>query len=163
MQELELVNYRCPGSETIRSISRLPRNEAMTAARALYAQSPCSAHRRFGPDFPGYLDARLEIEAWLYERFLAIGGQPETAHPLYFAVQNCDSLRRNFANSREYRVKLSQIDPRKVSFTWGDNMAQRERDALRPPFLLDDLLREINGNENAASFFERVSMRYACI
>ena len=135
----------------------------MAAARELYAQNPCPAHRRFGPDFPGYFDYRLEIEAWLYERFVALGGQPETAHPLYFAVQSCDSLRRNFADSREYRVKLSRIDPRKVSFTWGDSMAQRERDALQPPFLLCDLQRELQQSGDAASFFERVAKQYACI
>ncbi len=161
--ELELVNYRCPGIEPMRSITRLSQEEASAAAKALYEQSSCPAHRRFGPDFPGYFSYRLEIESWLYEHFLALGGEPETEHPLYFAVQSCDSLRRNFADSQEYRIRLSDIDPRKVSFTWGDSMAQRERGTLKPPFLLDDLQRLLRESGDVAQFLENAQKDYACI
>ena len=63
-----------------------------------------------------------------------LGGKPETRHPFYFALQYCENLYRNFDKGEEVRLNLEDIDSADVSFTFGDSMAQLERNAEKPLF-----------------------------
>lgn len=149
---LTLVNYRHSSSAPLKSITQLPEREAFEVAKALSARSECFAHRRFGADFPMYYEHRLRTEEWLYAQFVELGGAPETRHPYYFALERCESLKRNFECGQEIRLPLDIIDDKHVSFTYGDSVAVMNEPIRKPPFLKAELLARIDecgGDVNA--------------
>ncbi len=161
---LFLVNYRCNGVEPLRSITRLARDEALKVAAELYALNQCSAHRRFGPDFPNYFDFHLKTEKWLYESFIALGGKPVKAHPLYFALECCESLKRNFGSSEELRIPLSGIDEAHVSFTFGDSVAISEHpESRKPVFTKRELHKAIDAAGGIDIYLKEINKAYPCI
>ncbi len=162
--DLFLVNYRHSGSEPLKSITQLPRDDAFRVAEKLYGQSQCYAHRRFGPDFTSYYEYRLKVEQWLYDSFLQLGGKPQTRHPFYFVLQYCDAFCRNFGESVEVRLPLQDIDPSDISFTFGDSMAQMETSAMEPLFLRDTLYESIRSCDNDVDrFLASIRDPYVCI
>jgi hypothetical protein len=72
IDDIYLVNYRHAASEPLKSIMQLPKENAFEVAQELYKNSSCRAHRRFGPDFEFYYTYRLEVEKWLYEKFVSV-------------------------------------------------------------------------------------------
>ena len=82
-----LINYRNTNSCQCKSITELPLSEAKAVAEHLYQNSPCRAHRRFGPNFAQYYADRHKVEQWLFDNFKNSGGNPQSKHPLYFVFQ----------------------------------------------------------------------------
>ena len=84
---------------------------------------------RFGEVFPGcrfdtgYPELRERTEAELRRLFLMKGGRPETEHPYYMVLGNCD---RWFKGEKGFRasicIPLEDFDPSCVSFTYGDSI-----------------------------------------
>ena len=148
MDRIYLVNYRHRNCEPMKSITQLPREEAFQLAAKLYEDNPCSAHRRFGPDFPVYYSFRLKTEEWLYDHFIALGGKPKTKHPYYFALQQCESLKRNFGFGEEYRLGLDLIDETDISFTFGDSIKQMNSPQRIDPFMKPQLLQYLSRFDN---------------
>ena len=162
--ELYLVSYRHFKSEPFKSITQLSEDEAFALAKKLYENSSCPAHKRFGPDFAQYYPHRLMTEKWLYERFKALGGKPQTEHPYYFAFHHCENLYTNFDSGVVTKIKLSDIDISDVSFTFGDSIAQMNRQSNPEPFLKDKLIKYISEfDHHVESFLESVIPRYVCI
>ena len=162
--KLFLVNYRHSKSDPLKSITQLPEQEAFTVAKKLYDESPCRAHRRFGPDFVYYYPHRLKTEQWLYERFLAIGGQPQTEHPFYFALHYCENFNVNFDFGKTTKINLNDIDIFDVSFTFGDSVAKMDSPDRKDPFLKDKLLEYINQFDNdVEKFLDSIKEQYVCI
>ena len=140
---MNLVHYYHAGSTPLRSISRLPKEEAFALARSLHETHPCIAHKRFSEArMDWYWERRLNAERQLHEEFIALGGKPETEHPIYFALQGggvIDNLYRNFDEAKTIAVPLSSIDPACLSFTYGDSVALYDHPARRGPFMKDSL------------------------
>jgi hypothetical protein len=161
--ELFLVNYRQNDSVPLKSIMQLPKEEAFKTAEKLYNQSQCRAHKRFGPDFPKYYEARLQTEKWLYDSFILLGGKPQTKHPFYFVLQSCENFNRNFDYGKQIRLNTKDIDPSHISFTLGDSMAQMYAGSLQPLFLMETLYEQINSYDHINKFLEYVKDQYVCI
>jgi len=160
---ITLVNYAHTKCTPMKSITQLPEAEAFELAAQLYTESPCRAHRRFGPDFQYYYPHRLKTEKWLHEHFLALGGEPETEHPFYFALHNCESLDRNFEYGTQTQLTLSDIDPRHISFTFGDSIAVMDSPDRREPFTKDDLYTHIAAHGGVEPFLDSIKNKYDCI
>ena len=159
--DLVLVNYHHSDSTPLKSITQLPYAEARKIADKLYENSQVRAHRRFGPDFPQYYEYRLEVEAWLYERFLKRGGKPDIKHPYYFVVQTSDMLRDCFEDCRETTIPLSKIPDEYVSFTLGDSMAQSEQDSLNNMLTKAELLNRLKEYDNDIDrFITEMNQKY---
>lgn len=164
MNGLYLVNYRRAGVEPLRSIMHLPKEQAFAVAEKLYAKSSCPAHRRFGPDFPGYYAYRIKVEQWLYSHFTDKGGRPETEHPLYFVLERCDSLYRHFEQGEQTRILLDDIDPSLVSFTQGDSMAQMEKGRLENLMTKDELMARIHAcGDDVNRYLDSIKEPYLCV
>lgn len=146
--KLFLVHYRHSDSVPCKSITQLPYEEAKIIADRLYKQSQCRAHRRFGPDFPGYYQYRLQLEEQLYNSFLSVGGKPEIKHPYYFVLQSSEMLSDCFENCTETRIDLDFIKEEYISFTFGDSMARNEKGTQISVFTKADLLRQLAGYDN---------------
>lgn len=119
---LYLINYRNTNSYQCKSITELPFLEAKSVADRLYQNSPCVAHRRFGPNFAQYYDDRQKVEQWLYDNFKKSGGKPKAKHPLYFVVQYTEKPVFDFGDSQAVQLNLNDIADEDVSFSLGDSM-----------------------------------------
>lgn len=124
---LTLVNYCHPDCTPLMNIMRLPEEAAFALARKLADAHPdTTAFYRFA-DFPNYYALRKAQDAYLYEKFIEKGGQPEETHPLSFVIQGSDYLRDWFGNGIETRIPLKDIAPCHISFTIGDSGAEFQK------------------------------------
>ena len=99
-----------------------------------------TAFYRFA-DFENYYPNRKRQDAYLYERFLELGGKPEEEHPLSFVVEGSDYLREWFGNGVETRLSLKDIEPCHISFTIGDSGAEFIRNGSVELLTVEDLYR----------------------
>ena len=141
MSEIYLVNHRPPSHEPFKSIMRLPKAEAFTLAAKLNEDTTCSATYRFGKDFANYYADRIRAEEWLYSNFTALGGKPQTKHPLYFYVNSCEVA--DDAWPAEFRltekILLASIDSCDITFIFGDSCERLDKPDRLPLFMKDEL------------------------
>lgn len=135
--DLWIVNYCSPLCQALHSITRLPEDEAHAKAKEL-AGNKGTAFYRFA-DFQNYYPRRMKTEQWLYEHFLKLGGDPATAHPLYFVLQGSDYLDEWFGKGKITRLPLGEISTKHISFTFGDSCAKMDRPERRDPFTKEAL------------------------
>ena len=104
--------------EPFRTLSGSPRARWASIVEAL-DDSNAWGLSRFSD--PKYLNDRLLVEERLRERFIAKGGTPTLAHPIYFFLGRNSRFEEHKANIG-YRIDLSDISPGSISFTYGDSM-----------------------------------------
>lgn len=120
-EDLQLVNYCYPGCIPMLNIMRLGRDEAFELATRMAEEHPeTTAFYRFA-DFENYYALREAQDAFLYRRFLELGGNLHTEHPLSFVIDGSDYLKDWFGNGFETRIPLKDIEPANMSFTIGDS------------------------------------------
>ena len=145
----------------MKSITQLPKEDALILANKLYTESPCRAHNRFGLDFEEYYKSRVEMEKWLYERFIALGGKPKFKNPFYFSLQHSENLHENFDKGSIIKINLKNIYMSDISFTFGDSMAKFYSSDWEDPFLKNHLYNYIFENDkNADNFLCNVQQQY---
>jgi hypothetical protein len=110
------------------SITELPEKEAFQIAYQLGLNDETSFGRF--KDFINYYPRRIKVEKWLYEWFLASGGEPKTEHPLYFVLEQSDFLHEWFNKGKVIKLPLSLINSKHISFTIGDSMATFKDDFI---------------------------------
>lgn len=77
-----------------------------------------------------YLAQRYDTEAQLREQFIKIGGQPVLDNPIYFFLGRNARFEQHEKNLG-YLIYLRDIDPRSISFTYGDSMFCFDKDNRR--------------------------------
>jgi len=160
MNSVYLVNHRPQNCEPFKSITQLPLKEALEVANKLFERNKNSGWmvERFGQDFEAYYKYRIEIEKYLYEKFIELGGKPKTAHPLYFYVHRWSGVEDAWLNNETHKIALSEIDASDISFTLGDTCVETDDDYCnqtmnRPgfgiePFLKGNFLEVLSLNNN---------------
>lgn len=68
-----------------------------------------------------YLDQRFDAEELLRQRFIERGGKPHLKNPIYFFLGRHLEFERKESNVG-YSINLKDLDPHKISFTYGDSM-----------------------------------------
>jgi hypothetical protein len=76
-----LTHYYRKGTEPFRSLSLLTDEEAARLMETMYIEGSVIWERFKDPR--QYLEQRRHTETWLREAFLAKGGKPQTACPVY--------------------------------------------------------------------------------
>lgn len=136
---LELVNYCHPDCEPLKNIMRQSREDAFRMARQFADAHPeTTAFYRFA-DFENYYRLREAQDRYLYQEFLALGGEPETGHPLSFVLEGSPYLSEWFGNGIETRIPLRLVDEKHISFTLGDSGAEYGRNGSVKLFSFRDL------------------------
>ncbi|MBP3352993.1 MAG: hypothetical protein J6L65_11380 [Lachnospiraceae bacterium] len=160
MQELILVNYCHPDCEPMMNIMRLPEAEAYAKARELAEKHPdTTAFYRFA-DFENYYPSRKKQDAFLYERFKELGGQPEEEHPLSFVVQGSDYLKEWFGGGIETRLALKDVEPCHISFTIGDSGYDFQQKKSVELLTVDDLYQRMAEYEDFETFLKSTGRGY---
>jgi len=136
-----LVNHRVPGHEPFKNIMRLPRAQAFALAGELYYDTPGSS--RFGAEFENYYSIRQRAEAWLHSDFMALGGQPQTKHPLYFYVHGWGGQDWAWPDKITEKIPLEAIDQADISFIYGDSCGEIDNPARHPMLTKPQLMQQI--------------------
>lgn len=163
MNPLYITNYRDERSSPLDSLTRLSTEDAYSLARKLsqHADASFTSFSRFSSgDFEGYYQKRLRTEEWLYSSFIALGGRPGHAHPLYFVLGESTYLKHWFGEGITTRLLLSDIDPAHISFTYGDSMSKLDSPDRMELFSLESLLHFIRkSTSDIASFLEELNQQ----
>ncbi len=162
MKNLYIVNYCSIECAPLKSITRLPEDEAYDMARELAEGNQGTAFVRF-EDFRNYYPRRIRTEKWLYDCFLQMGGKPQTRHPLYFVLDGSEYLDGWFGKGKVTRLDLGKIDESHVSFTFGDSMAKMDKPERRLPFLKSALERSVGEHGGVDKFLEAIKEQYTYI
>jgi len=156
-----LVNYRHSNCEPLKSITQLPKDEAVKLAKKLYSENPCRGHNRFGLGFAEYYDDRIKMEQWLYEQFIAIGGEPQVKNPFYFTLCFSENLYENFNSGKVITISLTDIAIMDISFTLNDSMAKFYSADWKKPLLKDQLYEIMSEYEdNVEKFLISMQPKY---
>jgi hypothetical protein len=120
-----LTHYYRRGTEPFRSLSALPDIEAMRIMQGLYVEGSVIWERFKDPC--EYLQARRQTEGWLRKEFIARGGEPQEAFPIYMTLGRPKWIERmadaaTLATTAEIQVPLSIFRECDVSFTYPDSM-----------------------------------------
>lgn len=122
---LYITNYRETGGVHLRSIMRLPKEEAYEVAKKL-SENSTARNDRFGQYFERYYEKRQRTEEWLYQQFIKNGGKPETEHPIYFVLCECKNFQKFYGNEEQIQISLKDIASEHISFTPRDSMHLRD-------------------------------------
>lgn len=142
--ELVLVNYCYPDCTPLMNIMRLPEASAFQLAHKLAENHPdTTAFYRFA-DFNNYYTLRKKQDAYLFSRFIELGGLPEEDHPLSFAIESSDYLRDWFGNGIETKLLLKDISPYHISFTIGDSGAEFQQNGRVDLLTMQELRQRIH-------------------
>jgi hypothetical protein len=168
------LKYYCHiNDKPLKSITQLPESEALALAKKHRDENPCNAHNRFGSisvfdkNFVSYYRYRKIVEKQLHERFIAIGGKPQTAAPYYFFVQNWGLLHEdiivneiNNGVARIMEIGLQNIDILDISFVLGDSMVVVKSDEWDGLFLKDTLTEALTASCGFDNYFDSIKQQY---
>jgi len=124
------------GTIPFQSLSALTDEDAMNIMQLLYKEGSVFWERFKDP--ADYLQFRKVVEAWLRREFIAKGGQPRTAFPIYmiwgrskWIETMLDSL--TLSTTTEIQVPLSLFREDAISFTYPDSMVSYMLNMARNP------------------------------
>jgi len=92
------------------------------AARQIL-QKEQAAGRFHHPDIDGFLQKRYDRDQALREKFRARGGHAPRTSPVYMMLGDDPQWATAYENPAVVKIPLSEIDPKSVSFTYGDSFA----------------------------------------
>ena len=120
-----LTHYYRKGTEPFRSLLALADDEAARLMQTMYIEGSVIWERFKDPC--QYLRDRKRTEEWLREAFLAKGGRPQAAFPVYTVLGNSKWVERmadplTLATTAEIRIPLSIFEESDVNFTYPDSM-----------------------------------------
>jgi len=120
-----IVHYYEAGNGPFRSLSDLNMEEAESILQQIRQEGLIFASKRS----MDYLTVRKSLEEQIRQLFIEKGGQPKRLRPHYFIVGHCDWVKSWYCDGREVQILLSTIDPKVISFTYGDSFpAMRYQD-----------------------------------
>ncbi len=164
IDNLYITNYREAGGLPLHSITRLEKGEAYALASKL-SQTSLSKRDRYGDYFDTYYHKRLRTEEWLYNAFIALKGEPQTRHPIYFTLLESERLCNFFGSDDKVKILLKDIQSSHISFTPRDSMhlmdmGRTENTVWRK----EDLFRLINeSKQDISQFIRNIPEKYGLV
>jgi hypothetical protein len=120
-----LIHLYKRGTQPFRTLSALREKDAILIMQSLYRAGSIFWERFEDP--VAYLRLRKQIEENIRKAFIAKGGKPQAAHPIYMAFgrtkwmeNDLDAVTR--ATTTEIEVPLVLLEECDVSFTYPDSM-----------------------------------------
>ena len=114
-----LYHYYEKSCSPFRTITALPYDEAAATLRTLQKENPNLTH----PNIEWFLNRRYEMEKTVRDKFIAIGGKPVCAAPIYCTLGANEGMKTWFRDTSCIQIPVSEIDLSAVSFTYGDMFA----------------------------------------
>ena len=111
-----LYHYYEKALPPLRAITALPFDEAAAILRARQREDP----NLTSPHIDWFLTRRYDMERTLREKFIAIGGKPVRAAPVYCTLGANKGMQTWFREAAHLRIPIGAFDPDTISFTYGD-------------------------------------------
>ncbi|WP_243156364.1 hypothetical protein [Clostridium sp. C8-1-8] len=67
-----------------------------------------------------YMIVRRELERKVRKMFMEKGGQPLRQVPISMTLGQCNWIKQWYKNGQEVKIPISKINPKTISFTYGD-------------------------------------------
>jgi hypothetical protein len=120
-----LIHLYKRGAEPFRTLSALREEEAVSIMRSLYMAGSIFWERFENP--VAYLRLRKQIEQGIRENFIAKGGKPREAHPIYMTFGRTRWMQNDLdavtlATTTQIEVPLAWFQECDISFTYPDSM-----------------------------------------
>jgi hypothetical protein len=120
-----LIHFYRSGTEPFRTLSLLPEEEAIQIMQGLYVEGAVFWDRFKDP--MQYLGMRKQIEQVLRQAFIAKGGMPQEAYPIYMVLGRSKWILNDLddatlSTTAQVNVPLSLFQECDVSFTYPDSM-----------------------------------------
>ena len=127
-----LTHYYKKGTPPFRSLSALPKGEALGIMEALCDETA------FGMRFKNpaqYLKERLQTEQWMRQKFIEKGGRPQADYPVYMVLGDSAwiSQAAGLEPAAEIHIPLDAFEEWDVSFTYPDSMISLWLASDQPP------------------------------
>jgi hypothetical protein len=120
-----IIHYYEASKGPFRSLSDLSMEEAESTLQRIRQEGIVFASKRN----MDYLSIRKSIEERIHQLFIEKGGQPKRLRPHYFILGGCDWVKSWYCDGREVQILLETVDPKVISFTYGDSFpAMRYQD-----------------------------------
>jgi len=120
-----IVHYYEASQGPFRSLSDLSLEEAESILQRIRQEGRVFASKRN----TDYLGIRKSLEERIRQLFIEKGGQPKRLRPHYFILGHCDWVKSWYCDGQALQVLLEKVDPRVISFTYGDSFpAMRYQD-----------------------------------
>ena len=131
-----LIHAYRRGTDPFRSLSALSDTEAIHTMKDLFIEGSVFWERFEDP--AQYLQSRRQVEQWLRREFMAKGGRPQAAYPIYMIFGRSKWIQTmldaaTLATTVEIQVPLSIFRECDVSFTYPDSMISFMLDHQRNP------------------------------
>lgn len=164
IDDLYITNYREAGGLPLHSMTRLEKEEAYALASKL-SQTSLSKRDRYGDYFDTYYYKRLRTEEWLYDAFIALKGEPQTRHPIYFTLLESERLRSFFGSDDKVKILLKDIESSHISFTPRDSMHLMDMGRTENTlWRKEDLFRLINeSKQDISEFIRNIPEKYGLV
>ena len=160
---LSIVHYCHQNTKPFLNICRLEEVEAYRLAYKMAKENPdVTSFGRF-KDFSNYYPERMQQDKWLYQEFIAIGGEPKELHPLSFVLEGSDYLQSWFSDGQVYRLKLVDIQSSVISFTLGDSMSMFKKQGSLRMLRKEELVLELKKFQNIDDLMKDINERYRYI
>jgi len=114
-----LYHYFEKNGGPFRSLTALSFEEAAAIQRAKKAANP----RSVNPNIEWFLTRRYKMEKNAREKFIAQGGKPVNAAPIYCTLGPNKGMKTWFDDPAWVTIPVNEIDLDTVSFTYGDTFA----------------------------------------
>lgn len=120
-----IVHYYEANPGPFRSLSDLSLEEAGSILERIRHQGIVFASKRN----MDYLGIRKSLEEQMRQLFIEKGGHPKRLRPHYFILGSCEWVKSWYCDGREVQILLKTVNPRAISFTYGDSFpAMRYQD-----------------------------------
>ena len=120
-----IVHYYEASRGPFRSLSDLSLEEAESIQQRIRQEGIVFASKRN----LDYLGIRKSLEERIRQLFIEKGGQPTRPRPHYFILGRCDWVRSWYRDGQEIQILLKEVNPKGISFTYGDSFpAMRYQD-----------------------------------
>jgi len=143
--------------EPFLSLSALPQEELSGVLQHLDETNAWGLARFSDPE---YLARRRLVEQRVRDEFIAKGGKPQLNHPIYFFLGRNDHFEKH-PDNRSHPVRLRDLPPDSVSFTYGDSMFSLNEDyrKLKADGYLSDLCPHVYTLEELPGLFSHADFQ----
>ena len=165
LDEIYIKHYCHPNCEPFMNICRLPKDDAFSLANIM-AKADKSSNNSFSrfSNFEVYYPRRMEVDEYLHNSFISLGGNPKEEHPIFFVLHESKSLEEWMGSWNSYEILLKNIPSEYISFTLDDSIVslrQKGKLTMYTKETLSQILRKYRGTID--DYLNELTKKYYCI
>jgi len=163
IDDLYIKHYCHPNTAPYMNICRLPKEKAFSLAYKMAAENPGSTPFSRFANFENYYNKRMEVDEYLYNSFISLGGRPKETHPIFFVLYGSKSMEDWMGNWFAGEIKLKTIPSEFISFTLHDSIVYYRENGKLIMYTKETLSHVLSGYGAIEDFINELTKKYYCI